>query len=145
MKRLFFTFLCVISFTSFKTIAADNPHVTLSGDWEIHHISFPSTFIKPDIAQAAGISRSANLALVNISVLDAKSKTPQKMLVTGYARNLLGQKKEMEFIEVDEGDAIYYLGQAHYRNEETLTFTVTVRNSDNRQAQVEFKNKFYVD
>ena len=59
-------------------------------------------------------------------------------------RNDIGQIKTLEFDEVKEGDAIYYLAQIKYSDEETFYFDITV--SDGKEThQLKFKQKFYVD
>ena len=84
--------------------------------------------------------------LLNISVLDdTKDLTPAKsVIIQGKARNDLGQIKTLEFEEVKEGDAIYYLAQIKYSNEETFYFDITINDGKETQ-QLKFKQKFYVD
>ena len=62
----------------------------------------------------------------------------------GTARNDLGQIKTLSFDEVKEGDAIYYLAQVKYTNEETFYFDITINDGKEIQ-QLKFTQKFYVD
>lgn len=105
-----------------------------------------STFFTPEIAKAYGITRSRYNGLVNISVLDnTKTGNPAKTVsIKGQAKNNLGQFKTLEFTEVKEGDAIYYLAQVSYHNEETLHFTLEI-NDGKAQQTLKFSQKFYVD
>ena len=88
------------------------------GDMNVHYIALGSTFLTPTIAKTYGIERSRYNGLVNISVLDANLKgNPAKtVLISGTARNNIGQEKTLDFKEVKEGNAIYYLAQLHYSN-----------------------------
>ncbi|WP_228710670.1 DUF4426 domain-containing protein [Saccharobesus litoralis] len=114
------------------------------GKYDVHYIAFPSTFVQPQTAKALGLKRRNNMALVNISVLDSQSKKGQKVTVTGFAKNLIGHHKELTFIEVDEGNAIYYMAQVKHSNEETLRFTIYVDDGVSKQ-ELKFQNKMYVD
>ncbi|WP_040394011.1 DUF4426 domain-containing protein [Catenovulum agarivorans] len=124
-----------------------NPNMTEIGTWQIHHIAFPSTFIQPETAKAIGLDRRGNYGLLNISILDlANNKAPLKLKVTGYAQNLIGHRKELEFKEVDEGIAVYYLAQVRHSNEEIFRFYITVKDpKTGRTEKFRFQQKMWVD
>lgn len=115
------------------------------GQWQVHYIAFPSTFIQPNIAKAYGLERSGYKGIINISVLkNDTDKTAQKVTLTGSARNLLGNKKTLRFKEVIDGESIYYLAQVDYTNEEILRFDVQIQQGAQSQ-KLQFQQKFYVD
>ena len=116
------------------------------GTMNVHYMAIGSTFFTPEIAKVYGITRSRYNGLVNISVLDNTIKgTPAKSVsISGKAKNNLGQFKTLEFNEVKEGDAIYYLAQVSYNNEETIHFDLTITDGKEEQ-QLKFSQKFYVD
>jgi hypothetical protein len=116
------------------------------GSMNVHYMAIGSTFFTPEIAKAYGITRSRYNGLVNISVLDNSQKNnPAKSVsITGKAKNNLGQFKELEFSEVKEGNAIYYLAQVNYNNEETLHFDIMINDGKEKQ-QLKFSQKFYID
>lgn len=116
------------------------------GTMNVHYMAIGSTFFTPEIAKAYGITRSRYNGLINISVLDSsKAGNPAKTVsINGQAKNNLGQFKNLEFKEVKEGDAIYYLAQVSYNNEETLHFTLEI-NDGKEQQTLKFSQKFYVD
>lgn len=115
------------------------------GPWQVHYIAFPSTFIQPKIAQAYDLKRSGYKGIVNISILkNDTNKTAQKATLKGFAKNLLGNKQALNFKEVVEGDAIYYLAQVDYSNEEILRFEIEIQ-QNNRFQKLQFQQKFYVD
>ena len=80
----------------------------------VHYIALSSTFLTPEIAKAYGIERSRYKGLVNISVLDntQEGKPSKTVIINGKARNDVGQIKSLDFTEVVEGDAVYYLAQS---------------------------------
>ncbi|KZN33048.1 hypothetical protein N480_24305 [Pseudoalteromonas luteoviolacea S2607] len=115
------------------------------GNWEVHYIAFPSTFIQPNVAKAYGVVRADNKALINISVLAKDGvKTAQQVQIAGVAKNLLGNGQNLEFKQVVEGDAIYYLAQLNYYNEDVYRFDVKIQQGT-EQHVLQFQQKFYVD
>ena len=112
----------------------------------VHYIALSSTFLTPEIAKAYGIERSRYKGLVNISVLDntQESKPSKTVIINGKARNDVGQIKSLDFTEVVEGDAVYYLAQVSYTNEETIYFDINITDKG-KQHNLKFSQKFYVD
>lgn len=112
----------------------------------VHYMAMGATFLTPEIARAYGIERSKYNALINISVLDnSKPNTPAKSVsISGTAENITGQFKRLEFEEVKEGSAIYYLAQLNYRDKETVKFDISI-NDGNESHQLKFSQIFYVE
>ncbi|MBD1559810.1 DUF4426 domain-containing protein [Vibrio sp. S9_S30] len=114
---------------------------------EVHYSAFNTTFLTPKIARQYNLSRNGYSALLNISVLDDSKigKPAITAQITGYAKNLLGQMRELTFREVKEGSAIYYLAEFPITHEETLTFTVEVDAGLSGKGPLRFTQKFYVE
>ena len=102
---------------------------TRSGDLVVHYNAVPTTSLTPDVARQYGITRSANRALVNVSVRrgspGADEAVPAR--VTVAATNLNGQRSDLRVREVREGEAIYYLAEARFQGQETLAFDIEVQ------------------
>jgi len=114
------------------------------GNWEVHYMVVNSTFLTPQVAKAYGIKRSAYNAMVNISVLDKTSKQAQSVAMMGSARNLLGTQKKLAFKEVKEGDAIYYLAELAFRDQEQYRFEINIV-SGNESQTLKFEEKLYTE
>lgn len=114
------------------------------GPWDVHYIAMPSTLLEPDIAKAYDLERSQYQGLINISVLKTSDQSAQQVSITGMAKNLLGQQQTLEFKQVTEGKAVYYLAQLPYRNEQRMTITVQI-SQGSQQQQLQFDHTFYVD
>ncbi|MCJ8320038.1 MAG: DUF4426 domain-containing protein [Colwellia sp.] len=145
-KKLSLLAMLFISFFSIFSAAVMAENMKKLGSMNVHYMAIGATFLTPEIAKAYGIERSRYNGLINISVLDNTQKnTPAKTVsISGTARNDLGQIKSLEFKEVKEGDAIYYLAQVKYSDEETYYFDLEI--TDGTQIQkLKFKQKFYVD
>jgi len=143
MKTLF-KIIAYFSLVLSLNVSAEN--MQKLGSFNVHYMAIGATFLTPEIAKTYGIERSRFNGLINISVLDntQQGNPAQTVSITGTARNDLGQIKKMEFDEVKEGQAIYYLSQIKYSDEETFYFDLTITNGKETQ-KLTFKQKFYVD
>ena len=114
------------------------------GNWDVHYIAFPAPVLTPEIAQQYKIQRSKYNAVINISVLNSADQKAQQVSITGIAKDLQGRQTELEFSEVTEGDAVYYLAQLSFRNEQRFSFNINISQGNNTQ-NLRFEQTFYVD
>ena len=113
------------------------------GDLEVHYNAFNSSFLQPDIAATVGLVRSKSQGVVNVAVLKAgKASTAQ---VSGQVKNLLGQITTLQFKQVTEGEAIYYLAQFPFDEREMLNFTLNVQRGDEPLHSFSFDQEFFPD
>lgn len=114
------------------------------GNWDVHYIAFPAPVLTPEIAQQYKIQRSKYNAVINISVLNSADQKAQQVSITGIAKDLQGRQTELEFSEVTEGDAVYYLAQLSFRNEQRFSFSINISQGNDTQ-NLRFEQTFYVD
>ncbi|KJY86359.1 DUF4426 domain-containing protein [Vibrio neptunius] len=116
-------------------------------DVEVHYSAFNSTFLTPQVARSYELKRNGYSAIINISVLDnyQAGKPAITAKVSGSAKNLIGQTKTLEFREVKEGSAIYYLAEFPISEEENLTFNIDVNAGNKGTGRLKFTQKFYVE
>jgi hypothetical protein len=113
------------------------------GDLDVHYNAFNSSFLQPDIAAAVGLTRSKTQGVVNVAVLKAgKASTAQ---VSGQVKNLLGQVTALQFKQISEGEAIYYLAQFPFNEREMLNFTLNVQRGDEAPHSFSFDQEFFPD
>lgn len=145
IKR-FGTSICLsLSILATMTFSVSAEQMMKLGNWNVHYIAFGSTFLTPEIAKAYNISRSNYSGVINISVLSAnQGRAAQKVNISGEARNLLGQAVDLKFKEIVEGNAVYYIAQIDYRNEETYNFNIKLKQGNQSQS-LKFSQKFYVN
>ncbi|PKF51631.1 DUF4426 domain-containing protein [Enterovibrio nigricans] len=117
------------------------------GSLEVHYSALNTTFVPPVVAKTYGIKRSNVNALLNVAILDKSraGKPAVTAVVTGEARNFLGTKKALTFREVREGDAIYYLAEIRFANEENYVFDIDINAKGNRAGKLTFQQTFYVN
>lgn len=111
------------------------------------HFSAQSTDeLPPEIAKAYNILRSKNRAMLNVSVIRKADKTPVTAVVKVKTVNLTGQLKNVTMRQINEQEAIYYIGETAVANRETLVFDISVTpEGEERPANVRFKREFYTD
>ncbi|MCW8924437.1 MAG: DUF4426 domain-containing protein [Gammaproteobacteria bacterium] len=116
------------------------------GDYVIHYNAFRSDLLSPDMAKAYNLTRRNNRLILNIAVLKKvlnTTGTPTAANVTGHIKNLMGQMRDIEFREIKEGTAIYYLAESQFSNDEILMFELNViPEGSNEAASVKFKKRF---
>lgn len=132
LKNLYSNFRAYsISFLAlmlFCGIAHANNGVKEFGDgnyrYNVHYSAFNSSFLKPEVAKHYGIQRSNANGVVNIAVRRIREVGTEAAIsrVSGSVKNLLGQARPLEFTEVREGDAIYYIAQFRHSHREVLKF-----------------------
>ncbi|MBC2689207.1 DUF4426 domain-containing protein [Pseudomonas kielensis] len=98
------------------------------GDVTVHYNTFNSTFIQPDIAKAAELIRSKNQGVINVSVI--KAGQPMVASVTGTVKDLTSKTVPLNFKQVTEQGAIYYLAQYPVDQQEVRTFEIKVQTGD---------------
>ncbi|UVK88122.1 DUF4426 domain-containing protein [Pseudomonas sp. B21-051] len=98
------------------------------GDVTVHYNTFNSTYLQPDIAKAAELIRSKNQGVINVSVI--KDGKPLIANVTGTVKDLTSQSVPLNFRQVTEQGAIYYVAQYPVEQQETRTFEIKVQNGD---------------
>jgi len=70
--------------------------------------------------------------------------TPTSSKVTGHASNLTGQLKQLEFKEITEGNAIYYLAETKISDGEFLKFDVKILpQGEKKPARLKFDKRFF--
>ncbi len=117
------------------------------GQYQIHYSAFNSTFIPPAVAEQYNLRRGERYGVVNIAIRDLTSGSPGKATtakVSGHVKNLLAQKNELKFAEVQEGDSIYYLAGFTFSDEELLKFAVDVTPLGSSLSEtLNFEQMFY--
>jgi hypothetical protein len=116
------------------------------GDHVVHFSAQSTDQLPPEVARAYNIVRSKNRAMLNVSVLQASDGSAVAADVSVKTVNLTGQLKNVTMRQIDEGEAIYYIGEVAIANRETLVFDISVTPDGSDQASdVRFKRQFFTD
>lgn len=118
MKRLF----AAVLFVLIASICVAEQAKEFEG-WKVHYSVVNSTFLTPEVAQRYDIVRADNRALCVISVLNPDDE-PSTVKLKGHFKNLMQQKIKLNFKEVKDSGAIYYVATFHFSSGEELSFEV---------------------
>lgn len=100
------------------------------GDYRVLYTVVNSTFLKPDIAEQYGITRGPRTAFLNVAVQKVRGDaSPEAVtaVIQGERRNLMQQNDRIDFKEVQEGSAIYYIGEFEFSNAEPVIFRLDIQ------------------
>ncbi|TCV88187.1 DUF4426 domain-containing protein [Sulfurirhabdus autotrophica] len=117
------------------------------GDIEVHYNAISTDDLTPDVAKSYKLDRSKNRGLLTIAVLK-KNKLgvgqPIKAEITASATNMSAQLSSLTLREVQEGNAIYYLGDFRVSPPDTMTFAIKViPQGESKAHDVDFKQQYF--
>ena len=137
-------FILALSLTSLNGYAESSKEF---GDYVVHYNAFRSDTISAEVAKQYNLTRANNRVLINIAILKKVMDTtgkPTSSEVTGHASNLTGQLKQLEFKEITEGNAIYYLAETKISDGEFLKFDVKILpEGETKAARLQFDKRFF--
>lgn len=118
------------------------------GDYEVHYSVFTSTFIKPEVAGSYNIVRGKDRALINIAVRkrEANGDTrAEAAAISGNSSDLI-HTTPLQFREIREQGAIYYLAELRFYDRELRTFTLDIQPQSSAETfTLKFSKKLYFD
>ncbi len=114
--------------------------------YQIHYNAFNTMMITPEVAQALGFTRARNRALINVSVLDNNDSKSLMAMVTGQRKNLVGQIYPLEFQQIVEPGAIYYIAELRFSEAEMWQFDIRIQPDPHAPAiPLKFSQTFYIE
>jgi hypothetical protein len=117
------------------------------GPFEIHYSVVNTTFLEPKIAATYNITRGEKRAIINLAVREQLNggSAARAMLIKGRTWDLI-QNQDLEFKEIREGDAIYYIAEFKFINEEWRFFEMHFRPTGAEQTYTfKFKHQLYIN
>jgi hypothetical protein len=116
-------------------------------DYRVHYSAFNSTIIAPSVAQAYDLQRSSYRGILNVAVQKRGSEAvwPSAAAeVRATATNLAGQVRRIEVRRIEEGKAVYYIGEFPVTHRERLNFDVEVTpEGAGRSYNLSFDQQFF--
>jgi len=117
------------------------------GPFELHYSVVNTTFLDPTVAATYGITRGEKRAILNVAVREnlADGSKARAMELQGRTSDLM-QQQALEFREIREGDAIYYIAEFSFINEEWRFFEIEFRPEGATQSYTyKFKHQLYIN
>jgi hypothetical protein len=119
------------------------------GSYQLHYNALRSDTLTPEVARAYGIERSKNRVMLNVTVLRKEGTSqgkPVEATVSVEAYNLNGQQKQMLIRRVNEGTAIYYIGETGINGAEILAFNIKATPAnDTTVLEAKLRREFFSD
>ena len=115
--------------------------------YELHYSVVNSTFLKPEVAATYGIVRGDKRAILTLAVRDEQAPPGETyaMQLKGRTWDLI-QNQTLEFLEIREGNAVYYIAEFKFINEEWRFFEVNFRPEGAEKTYTfKFKHQLYKD
>ena len=119
------------------------------GAYTVHYNVFNSKDIPAEVSKIYQLNRGRDIALINISVTKTENGYTSLGLpakVTGKANNLMQQSKNIEFMEIKETDATYYIAKFRHTNEEDFKFDISViPEGETKPLSVSFTRRLFTE
>ncbi|WP_160151725.1 DUF4426 domain-containing protein [Microbulbifer sp. ALW1] len=147
MKRLYAVFISMALLFWAVAAAAQTAKTIEShedfGDYRVTYTVFNSDFIAPDIARQYNLVRAKDRAFVNISVAKKGDLQGMSVGVSGNATNLIQQSRALNFQEIRDQNAVYYLAPLRFEDEENLTFNIDLVLPDGSTRELMFRRQLH--
>ena len=118
------------------------------GTFEVHYSVVNSTFIDPAVAARYQIVRAKDRAFINLAIrrdLPENGDEAVSARIEGRTWDLF-QNQFLEFREIREGPAIYYIADFEFSNGELRFFDLQLLPAGaEKSRQLKFQHKVYVD
>lgn len=117
------------------------------GPYELHYSVVNTTFLSPEIAASYGIVRGEQRAILTLAVREhgADGSATRPMQIKGRTWDLI-QTQPLEFQQIREGQAVYYVAEFRFINEEWRFFEVDFRPEGAQQTHTfKFKHQLYIN
>ena len=119
------------------------------GEYTVHYNVFNSKMVPAQIADTYKLTRGKDSVLLNISLTkteEGKTTLGIPAKVSAKAINLMQQTKVIEFLEIKEPDATYYLAPFRHTNEEDIRFEVSVLpEGESKPLNVSFTRRLFTE
>lgn len=141
--RLLATLLCLLpaSFTAQAQLSERY------GPYELHYSVVNTSFLASEVAARYQLTRGRDYAILNLAVrehLEDGSTEARSMQLRGSTIDLLNKQHVLEFQEIREGPAIYYIAQFRFIDEEWRRFEVDFRpEGATRSFRFELRHQLY--
>lgn len=148
MLRNLFAALLMLAATTVNAQQGPAQSPQRFGDLLVHHNTFNSSYLQPEIAAAAGLQRGPRQGVVTISVQRLTDDGMQVVdaRLDGTVTNLIQQTTPLQFIRIQEDDAIYFVTNYSAAQRGLLRFEVKVQAQEGAQTHsVRFQQEFHPD
>lgn len=145
MTRIFLLLLCLVA----APALAQNKLYSDGNGIRIYHTLFNSQMMEASAANALGLVRAPNMATLTVALTKPEGVDQFSLgkpgLLRAHILNILGQRTELEFTPVNEGEVTYYIAQIRYTDRETLRVFILAGFDDGSRGEATFHQQMYID
>jgi len=146
MRPLFAIFLLFI--ISGFAIAAPQGHTDAPGI-RMYHSLFNSKLMDKKAAAALDLVRADDVATLTIALTqpldNGQFSLGKAGLLKAHTLNVRGQRKDLEFTTVSEGEVTYYIAQIRHNKDDLLRFFIIAGFEDGARVSTKFNQRMYLD
>ncbi|WP_373184434.1 DUF4426 domain-containing protein [Halopseudomonas sp.] len=142
------TLICTLMLTIAPLAIAQDQSPQRFGDILVYYSAFNSSYVSPEVAANVGLERGPDQGVLNIAVQRETSEGPEPVdaRVTGTVTTLLEQKNELDFIRVEEDQALYFVTNYSAPVRTVLRFQVNVQPEEGGPVHtLNFQKEFFPD
>ena len=114
-------------------------HIKVLGH-EINFSAFSAEQIDKSLMLRHELGFSKEDLVVNINI--SPNQKPDKVLLIGSARNLLGVKTEMSFKKILEKGKVFYLASLKANEDDVISFNIEITLPNQKQIPVKFVRRY---
>lgn len=116
-------------------------------DHLVYYNVFNSSLIPADVAKQYNLIRAKNQVYLNVAVVKKSGGYGvAARKISGVNRNLLQQSFTLQFVEIKEATATYYLAPIRFNNEEIMHIDITVQpDYQSKESTFTITKKLYQD
>ncbi len=142
------TLMCTLILTLAPLTMAQDQSPRRFGDILVYYSAFNSSYVAPEVAANVGLERGPQLGVLNIAVQRETTDGPVPLdaRVTGTVTTLLEQQTVLDFIRVQEEEALYFVTNYSAPVRTVLRFEVNVQPEENGPVHtLNFQKEFFPD
>ncbi|UAW98255.1 DUF4426 domain-containing protein [Halopseudomonas nanhaiensis] len=139
---------CLLLLASATVLGQAQSNPQRFGDLLVHYNLLNSSYLEPEIAANAGLSRGPTHGVITLLVQrdTREGKIPVDARVSGTVSNLLQQSAPIEFIRIQEDEAIYFVANYTAAQRGVLRFEVNVQAEKGAPVHtLRFQQEFHPD
>lgn len=140
--------LCALLLVFAAILPAQAQNAQMFDQYELHFSAFNSTLLQPDVAATYGITRGADKGVLTLAVRDTAQGdiAGREMLLKGETWDLTSARRPLQFQEIREQNAVYYVATFESSHRAIQWFEVYFRPAGVEQTYThKFSQKFWVE
>lgn len=142
------TLICTLMLALTPLAMAQDQSPKRFGDIIVYFSPFNSSYVAPEVAANVGLERAPDKGVLNIAVQreTPDGPVPVDARVTGTVKTLIEQKTPLNFIRVEEENALYFVANYGAPTRSILRFDIDIQPEEGGPVHtLNFQKEFFPD